>query len=359
MENQNREGHRGLWALFAKLGSKLIPAIAKLGKGFKVMKVSLAAISFASYAYMFTWKFAAMIIVMLFVHESGHIWAMKQYGVKTKGIYFIPFVGGAAVAESEFPSRKAEVVIAIMGPIWGFALALVAGAVYYLTENPLFAAASSWMAMINLFNLLPINPLDGGRIFKSVAFSVRSRLGFVFLVFGILASVLITYYAKLGLFVFIIFIGSLDLFIEWRKRNPIKKQDRDALIDGVILDENSVSKIRHVIRLHEEEIRSINSSGHIGGSEHIEGCECLEKREIYSQRLIELGDWLKKGERIMWDSRKEVWGQSLSKQRYNLSKSGIWGSVAVYAVVATALWGLMYSMIHIPGSDIAMKVLAG
>ena len=112
----------GLFTLAGKLGAKVVQVLAKLVKGLKVGKVGLAGASLASYAYMFTWEFAAMIIFMLFVHESGHIWAMKRCGVKTKGIYFLPFVGGVAVADEEFPSRGAEVFIAIMGPIWGFEL---------------------------------------------------------------------------------------------------------------------------------------------------------------------------------------------------------------------------------------------
>lgn len=208
----------GLVALAIKVGAKVVTVLAKFVKGLKVGKVGLAGASLASCAYMFTWEFAAMIMLMLFVHESGHIWAMKRRGVKTRGIYFLPFVGGAAVADEEFPSRGAEVFIAIMGPIWGFALALLTGLVYVVTENPLFAAAASWMAMLNLFNLLPINPLDGGRIMKSIAYSVHSRVGLVFLIIGIFASGFLAFKVGLGLFVFLFIIGGLDLVFEYKRR---------------------------------------------------------------------------------------------------------------------------------------------
>jgi Zn-dependent protease len=208
----------GLFALAGKFGAKVVPVLAKLAKGLKVGKVGLAGASLASYAYMFTWEFAAMIMFMLFVHESGHIWAMKRCGVKTKGIYFLPFVGGAAVADDEFPSRGAEVFIAIMGPIWGFALALLTGLVYIVTENPLFAAAAGWMAMVNLFNLLPINPLDGGRIMKSIAYSVHSRVGLVFLVLGLIGSGFLAFKVGFGLFVFLLIVGGLELAFEYKRR---------------------------------------------------------------------------------------------------------------------------------------------
>jgi len=224
----------GLAALAIKVGPKVVTVLSKLVKGLKVGKVGLAGASMASYAYMFTWEFAAMIMFMLFVHESGHIWAMKRCGVKTKGIYFLPFVGGAAVADEEFPSRGAEVFIAIMGPIWGFALALLTGLVYVATENPLFAAAASWMAMVNLFNLLPINPLDGGRIMKSIAYSVHSRVGLVFLAIGIVASGFLAFKVGLGLFVFLLIVGGLELVFEYKRRTEHPAMNGAAIFGSAI-----------------------------------------------------------------------------------------------------------------------------
>ncbi len=223
------KGRTGVIALGVKLGPKMASLLFKLAKGLKVGKMGLAAASLASYAYMFTWEFAAMIMFMLFVHESGHIWAMKKCGMKTKGIYFIPFVGGAAVAEGEFPSRKDEVFIAIMGPIWGFALALITAFVYLGTENPIFAAGASWMAMVNLFNLLPINPLDGGRIMKSIAYSVHSIVGLVFLCIGVVAAGFLAVKAGMGLFLFLLIIGVIDLVFEYTSR----KQNNAMSMGGV------------------------------------------------------------------------------------------------------------------------------
>ena len=221
-------------ALSFKLGPKIVGVIAKIVKGLKVGKVGLAGASLASYAYMFTWEFAAMIMFMLFIHESGHIWAMKRYGMKTKGIYFIPFVGGAAVADEDFPSRGAEVFTAIMGPIWGFALALLIGLVYVATENPLFAAAASWMAMVNLFNLLPINPLDGGRIMKSIAYSVHSRIGLGFLVIGVIASGFLAFKVGLGLVLFLLVVGVGELIFEYSRRAEHPAMSGGTIFGSVI-----------------------------------------------------------------------------------------------------------------------------
>lgn len=214
----------GLFVLLAKIGPKFLAIFTKLLKSVKVTKVGLAGASAATYAHLFTWEFALLIMVMLFVHESGHVWAMKRCGVKTKGFYFIPFFGGAAVAESAFPSRAAEVHIAIMGPIFGLAFSALIGVLYYFTGNPIFAAGASWGALINLFNLLPINPLDGGRIWKSVAFSVHSGLGLAFLLFGMLLGALGSVFLGLSLLAFMAIIGGFELLTEWHgyKRNGLR-----------------------------------------------------------------------------------------------------------------------------------------
>lgn len=209
--------HAGVVALAAKLGPKLLAVAIKFAKVVKVGKFGLAIGSMAAYAYLFTWQFAVMLMVSLFFHESGHIWAMKRCGLKTKGIYFIPFLGAAAVSEDMFKTRRDEVYIAIMGPIWGFALAVITALAYVFTGNALFAAAAGWMAMVNLFNLLPVNPLDGGRIMKSIAFSINSKMGFIFLLIGIVISIILTFWLGMILFVFLLFIGSLELFFEYRE----------------------------------------------------------------------------------------------------------------------------------------------
>jgi Zn-dependent protease len=207
----------GIVALVAKIGPKLLFIGVKLAKVLKVGKFGLAIGSMVAYAYLFTWQFSVLIMISLFFHESGHIWAMKRCGLKTKGIYFIPFLGAAAVSEDMFKTRRDEVYIAIMGPIWGFSLAVGTALIYVFTGNALFAAAAGWMAMVNLFNLLPVNPLDGGRIMKSIAFSINSKAGLVFLVVGILISIGLIVWAKLILFLILLLIGGLELFFEYRE----------------------------------------------------------------------------------------------------------------------------------------------
>jgi Zn-dependent protease len=206
--------------------SSLIGALVK--GGFVVAKAGklvLALASFAAYAFLFTWQFAVIIVGMLVIHEGGHLRCMKHYGMKTRGIYLIPLVGAAAVAEDNFPSRRAEATIALAGPLTGAVLAAGTGLLYFATRNGAFAAAAAWMALINLFNLLPVVPLDGGRVVKSITCSIGSRTGLAAIIAGMLLGAVLAFTADLWIFVILIPLGLLDYLYD---RHQVRQAPRRA-----------------------------------------------------------------------------------------------------------------------------------
>jgi len=221
--SKEKKSSAGLWTLFAKLGSKMFSIGAKLLKGLKFTKVGLAGLSLAGYAAVYTWKFALLLMIAVGFHESGHVWAMKKMGIKTKGFYFLPFIGGAAIAEEEYKTYGENAYIAIMGPVWGALLAGLCAVAYYVTGIPLLAAAAAWMATLNIFNLLPISPLDGGQLMRSIAFSIHKNLGVIFLALSMILGVVIMIKLKVGLFALILIVGGLELFLELRKRFLLAK----------------------------------------------------------------------------------------------------------------------------------------
>lgn len=218
-----KKSKAGLWALFAKLGTKLFGILGKLLKGLKFTKVGLAALSLAGYAAIYNWKFGVLLMVAIGFHESGHVWAMKKMGIKTKGFYFLPFIGGAAIAEEEYRSYGENAFISIMGPIWGALLAWVCGVAYWVTGIPMLAAAAAWMATLNLFNLLPITPLDGGQLVRSIAFSIHKNVGVLFLTLSLLAGGIIMWKLRIGLFVLLLAVGALELIFELSARIKLNK----------------------------------------------------------------------------------------------------------------------------------------
>ena len=196
----------------ASLGFKLL-------KSAKVIKVLFAAGSLAAYSWLFSPQFAVALILCLVFHEYGHIKAMKYFGLKTKGIYLIPFLGGLAMSDDKINTRWQDVVISIMGPFFGLILSVVCLIAYWVTGLEILAGLAAFNALINLFQLLPILPLDGGHILKSIAFSVNSTLGLLACITGAVFGILISYYFGLALLGFLLLIGSVEIIFEYKQRH--------------------------------------------------------------------------------------------------------------------------------------------
>jgi Zn-dependent protease len=191
----------------------------KLFKSAKVIKLAFAGASLAAYSWLFSLPFALSLLAVLVFHEYGHIRAMKYFGMKTKGIYLIPFVGGMALSDEKINTRWQDVVISIMGPTFGLIMSVVALLLYWLTGEVFFAALASLNAMLNVFNLLPILPLDGGHILKSISFSMNSMAGLLMCVGGAALGVWISYSLGLALLGLLLLVGSIEILAEWKGRH--------------------------------------------------------------------------------------------------------------------------------------------
>ena len=134
------------------------------------------ALTYASFGYLFDWQFAAILLLLLIVHEAGHAIAMRWVGLPVQGIYFIPFVGGVAVSAAPHRSEAERGFVALMGP--GFSVfttgAFVARRLHD-GRSELFELLALVSAMLNGINLAPVLPLDGGQIVDAAL--SRSRPG--------------------------------------------------------------------------------------------------------------------------------------------------------------------------------------
>jgi Zn-dependent protease len=210
----------GILPLLAKVGPNLAAILGKLGKaattGLKTFKVGTAAVSLGAYGLLFNWRSAAALMVMIAWHEYGHVHAMRRCGIKVRGIYFVPFLGGAAVHEAPIADRGAQAYVSLNGPLWGLYLTLAVVVGYYVTgqQHPWLAVVAALWAAINLFNLLPILPLDGGRALSAIAFSIHSRVGLAS-AFGLLAlGLVLAGLSGLGLLALLIGVGALEFATE-------------------------------------------------------------------------------------------------------------------------------------------------
>ncbi len=192
--------------LLVVLLAKFSALLLKLLKGLKLTKLGLGAAAFGSYALLTDWRFAAVILFVIGVHESGHVWAMRRSGVPTRGFYFLPFMGGVAIADAPMPDRDSTVFMALSGPVWGFGATLLIYAGFLYTDNPLWEVAACWGAFVNLLNLLPMSPLDGGHVVKALS----AGRGTAFVVAFFLQAFALAFCLSRG-YVFFFVIG----MVEW------------------------------------------------------------------------------------------------------------------------------------------------
>jgi len=125
-------------------------------------------LSMGVYWTIWGWKFAVGFVVSIYIHEMGHVQALTRYGIKATAPMFIPGVG-AFIRLKQYPTdRREDARVGLAGPIWGAGAAAAAYAVYFATHAGIWGAIAHVGAFINLFNLVPVWQLDGGRGFRAL-----------------------------------------------------------------------------------------------------------------------------------------------------------------------------------------------
>jgi Zn-dependent protease len=155
--------------VLAKLGAKAKGLLLLLPK-LKILTTSGSMlVSVGAYTLIWGWRFAVGFVALLFVHEMGHVLQLRREGIKASAPMFIPFLG-AAVAMKEMPKNAlAEARVGLAGPILGSLGCVGVLGLYALTGNELFKALAFTGFLLNLFNLLPVLPLDGGRAMAALS----------------------------------------------------------------------------------------------------------------------------------------------------------------------------------------------
>ena len=139
-----------------------------LFQGAKFGKVLLTSgtmlLSVFTYALFWGWPFAAGFVILLFLHEMGHFIAARQRGLDVGAPTFIPFVGAWIQLKQMPHNAETEAYVGLAGPVVGTAASLACFELGRYTGSQMLIALAYSGFMLNLFNLLPLSPLDGGRV---------------------------------------------------------------------------------------------------------------------------------------------------------------------------------------------------
>ena len=208
-----REVARKFWAPLAAVGFlfwKLKFIVLAVFK-FKLFTVAGSMlVSIGAYAIFWGWQFAVGFVLLLFVHEMGHVIEAKRQGLPVSAPMFIPFLGALITLKRLPDNAWAEAKVAIAGPIVG---GLGAAAVWLTGESidsELLVALGFTGFFLNLFNLAPISPLDGGRIVGAI----HPALWAV----GLALLVGLAFVAPNPILILILVLGGLESWRRWKHR---------------------------------------------------------------------------------------------------------------------------------------------
>ena len=175
-------------------------------------------VSIAAYALIWGFPFAAGFVVLLLIHELGHVIQLRREGIKASAPMFIPFMGALITSKSLGENALAEARVGLAGPILGSIGSAACILIWHATGNDIWRALAFTGFFLNLFNLLPVVPLDGGRAMAAMA-PWMWFAGFA----GLVAMALI--FPNPIIFIIVVF-GGLETYRRWKARRNGGEQEQ-------------------------------------------------------------------------------------------------------------------------------------
>ncbi|MCK1992817.1 site-2 protease family protein [Peribacillus muralis] len=233
----------GAIGLFFLGKMKWLFALLKLAKLGSLLSIF---VSLGAYALIYGWKFAVALIYLIYIHEMGHLLAAKRKGIKTSNAIFIPFVGALIALKEEPKNANQEAYLAFGGPLLGTLAFLPAIPLFMMTENPFWLLVITLGSLINLFNLMPVHPLDGGRIVGVISTKLW--------ILGIIGMVVYMFYHPNPLLILFLLLGISKWWKEFRSETT-----RNQRVNIIEFNQLGLEQLeRYAGATDEEKIRLVN-----------------------------------------------------------------------------------------------------
>lgn len=204
-------------------------------RGTKLWILALSLVVFAlSFTHLFAWQDLLILIGVLFLHELGHFAAMRGFGYENTSIFFLPFFGAATSGRKDHATLSEKVVVLLAGPLPGLLLGCVLAIAlpHWVDQSTSFASAINFLVILNYLNLLPIFPLDGGRVVNLLLFSRYPWADLIFKGFTVLLIVLLAVAAAGDPFLlFLAIMVGLSIPNSYRSARILKQLQHEKLSD--------------------------------------------------------------------------------------------------------------------------------
>jgi Zn-dependent protease len=213
--------------LLKKLAAPFIAAGALLLK-FKaailiVFKLPLFAtagsmvVSIGAYAMLWGWRFGLGFVLLLLVHETGHALEARRQGLPVSAPVFIPFMGAAIILREMPHNAWREARMALAGPLVGSLGAAFCWGLATAFHSDLLLALAYFGFFLNLFNLLPIVPLDGGRVVAALHPAIW--------VVGFAALAVLVYFAPNPILLVVLVLAAYEIYQRWSTRHQARERE--------------------------------------------------------------------------------------------------------------------------------------
>jgi Zn-dependent protease len=169
------------------------------------------AVSVVAYGWIFGFTFAIGFVALLLLHEMGHVIQLRREGIKASAPIFIPFLGAVIASKSLGKDAAAEARVGLAGPILGSIATLVPLGIWLATGSEFWRALAYLGFFLNLFNLLPVVPLDGGRAMAALSPAVW--------VAGLAGLIVLAFIYPSPILILILVFGGYESYRRWKSRN--------------------------------------------------------------------------------------------------------------------------------------------
>jgi Zn-dependent protease len=200
----------GVLAALAALLAKTKALIFVLPKLKLLTTFGSMLVSIAAYGLVFGLPFAAGFVLLLLLHEIGHVIQLRREGIRASAPMFIPFLGAVISAKSMGKDAAAEARVGLAGPVLGTVASLVPLAIWLLTGSDFWRALAYIGFVLNLFNLLPVVPLDGGRAMAALSPAVW--------LVGLAGLVALAIFYPSPIIFLILILGGMESWRRWKGR---------------------------------------------------------------------------------------------------------------------------------------------
>jgi Zn-dependent protease len=133
-----------------------------------IVGLSSAGACLAVFAIWFGWELASLLCGVLLLHEIGHVTVMAAFGYRDRRILFLPFFGAAAMGEKHDATPAQRTMVLLAGPVPGLLVGILCLYLFSIGGGLWWLALATTSLIVNYFNLLPIPPLDGGRVVETL-----------------------------------------------------------------------------------------------------------------------------------------------------------------------------------------------